>query len=83
MIGSDAIMHTSLLPISRIALSKSSANDFIPSILRAVNNMMLFMLAAICCKDYEHSRKRQLEGIVGAREKGKYTGRQADKGMYA
>jgi DNA invertase Pin-like site-specific DNA recombinase len=47
--------------------------------LRAVNNMMLDMLAAIARKDYEDRRRRQMEGITAAREKGKYRGRLADK----
>ena len=35
--------------------------------LRAVNNMMLDMLAAIARKDYEDRRRRQMEGITSAR----------------
>ncbi len=67
------------LPTSHIALSKSSTDDFTRSMLRAVNNMMLDMLAAIARKDYEDRRRRQMEGITSAREKGKYRGRLADK----
>ncbi|BDN95684.1 hypothetical protein KAM621c_07890 [Citrobacter braakii] len=55
------------LPTSHIALSKSSTDDFTRSMLRAVNNMMLDMLAAIARKDYEDRRRRQMEGITSAR----------------
>ena len=57
------------LPTSHIALSRSSADEFTRSMLRAVNNMMLDMLAAIVRKDYEDRRRRQMEGIASARVK--------------
>jgi len=67
------------LPTSHIALSRSSADDFTRSMLRAVNNMMLDILAAIARKDYEDRRRRQMEGITSSRAKGKYRGRLPDK----
>lgn len=67
------------LPTNHIALSRSSTDDFSRSMLRAVNNMLLDILAAIARKDYEDRRSRQMEEITTAREKGKYRGRLADK----
>ena len=49
--------------------------------LKAINGMMLDMLdmlAAISRKDYEDRRRRQAEGIVKAREQGRFRGRVAD-----
>ena len=46
--------------------------------LKAVNGMMLDMLAAIARKDYEDRRHRQAEGIKKAKAEGKYRGRMAD-----
>lgn len=67
------------LPTSHIALSKNSVSDqFTKSMLKAINNMMLDMLAAISRKDYEDRRRRQKEGIDKARSTGAYPGRQPD-----
>ena len=46
--------------------------------LKAVNGMMLDMLATIARKDYEDRRRRQAEGIRKAKLEGKYWGRVAD-----
>ncbi len=46
--------------------------------LRAVNGMMLDMLAAIARKDYQDRRRRQREGVDKAMQEGKYAGRQPD-----
>nr|AVI43705.1 hypothetical protein [Klebsiella pneumoniae] len=46
--------------------------------LKAVNGMLLDMLAAIARKDYEDRRRRQSEGISKAKAEGKYRGRVAD-----
>lgn len=46
--------------------------------LKAVNGMMLDMLAAIARKDYEDRRRRQAEGISKAKSEGRYRGRVAD-----
>jgi len=67
------------LPTSHIALTHAAADDFTRSMLRAVNGLMLDMLAAIARKDNEDRRRRQKEGIEKARLEGKYAGRQADK----
>lgn len=66
------------LPTSWLALTEQSDNGFTESILRAVNAMMLDMLAAVARKDYEDRRRRQAEGIDKALAEGKYRGRQPD-----
>ncbi len=70
------------LPTSHIALTQAASDDFTRSMLRAVNGMMLDMLAAIARKDYEDRRRRQKEGVEKARLQGKYAGRQADKAKH-
>ena len=66
------------LPSSYLALNNSVTDSFTHSMLKAINAMMLDMLAAISRKDYEDRRRRQAEGIVKAREQGKFRGRVAD-----
>ncbi|MGF9351951.1 recombinase family protein, partial [Klebsiella pneumoniae] len=66
------------LPTSYLALSSTVSDDFTRSMLKAVNGMMLDMLAAIARKDYEDRRRRQSEGISKAKAEGKYRGRVAD-----
>ncbi|AUJ98460.1 LacI family DNA-binding transcriptional regulator [Escherichia coli] len=66
------------LPTSHMALTNAVRDDFTRSMLKAVNSMMLDMLAAIARKDYEDRRRRQAEGICKAKAEGKYRGRVAD-----
>ena len=66
------------LPTSHLALTNAVSDDFTRSMLKAVNGMMLDMLAAIARKDYENRRRRQAEGISKAKGEGKYRGRVAD-----
>ncbi|MCU6162262.1 recombinase family protein [Enterobacter bugandensis] len=66
------------LPTSHLALTSVASDEFTRSMLKAVNGMMLDMLAAIARKDYEDRRRRQAEGIKKAKAKGKYRGRVAD-----
>ncbi len=66
------------LPTSHMALTNAVNDDFTRSMLKAVNGMMLDMLAAIARKDYEDRRRRQSEGISKAKAEGKYRGRVAD-----
>lgn len=47
---------------SRWPLTRAASDDFTRNMLRAVNGMMLDMLASIACKDYEDRRQRQKEG---------------------
>ncbi|MCL1148059.1 recombinase family protein [Shewanella marinintestina] len=55
------------LPTSHIALRQADTGDeFVKSVLRAVNGMLLDILAATARKDYDLRRKRTLEGIAKA-----------------
>ncbi len=66
------------LPTSQMALTDKSGSDF----QRAINGMMLDMLAAISRKDYEDRRRRQREGIDKAKAQGKFLGRRADEDLH-
>lgn len=70
------------LPTSHVALEKHVSDDFTAAMLRAINGMMLDMLAAIARKDYQDRRRRQAEGIVKAKDDGKFKGRQPDMGIH-
>ncbi len=70
------------LPTSHLSLSSNVTDDFTGSMLKAVNSMMLDMLAAIARKDYEDRKRRQAEGIHKAKEEGKFKGRQANKKLH-
>ena len=70
------------LPTSHLSLVPHVTDDFTRAMLKAVNGMMLDMLAAIAHKDYEDRRRRQAEGIQKAKEEGKFKGRQADKKLH-
>lgn len=66
------------LPTSFSAMTAPSDDAFMRSMLKAINTMMLDMLAAIARKDYEDRRRRQSQGIDKAKQEGKYRGRKAD-----
>lgn len=70
------------LPTSHIALTNHISDEFTDSMLRAINNMMLDMLAAIARKDYADRRRRQAEGIEKAKQEGKFKGRRPDLLMH-
>jgi DNA invertase Pin-like site-specific DNA recombinase len=74
------------LPTSWMALkaptSESEAN-IAAGILKAINAMLLEMLALQARKDYEDRRRRQAEGIEKAKTAGLYKGRQADQERHA
>lgn len=70
------------LPTSYAALESHRGDDFTAAMLRAINAMMLDMLAAIARKDYQDRRRRQQEGIVKAKEQGKFKGKQANLQMH-
>lgn len=77
LISSKSISIISLdLPTSYVALENHRGDEFTAAMLRAINSMMLDMLAAIARKDYQDRRRRQSEGIVKAVEGGKFKGRQ-------
>ena len=70
------------LPTSYAALDVREESDFMRSMLKAINNMLLDMLAAVARKDFEDRRRRQKQGIIRAKEEGRYTGRRADTGKH-
>lgn len=70
------------LPTSHAALTQDNKDEFTAAMLKAINNMMLDMLAAIARKDFQDRRRRQAEGITKAQGEGKYRGRQADQIMH-
>lgn len=66
------------LPTSYMALQQANSSEFMDSVLHAINDMLLDMLAAIARKDYEDRRHRQMQGIARAKTEGKYKGRRKD-----
>jgi DNA invertase Pin-like site-specific DNA recombinase len=71
------------LHTSHAALTKSDAtDDFTKGMIKAVNGMLLDMLAVVARKDYEDRRRRQAEGINTAKAKGVYKGRKTDEALH-
>ncbi|AZH07624.1 recombinase family protein [Providencia rettgeri] len=70
------------LPTSHIAFSPQITDEFTGSMIKAINSMMMDMLAAIARKDYQDRRRRQAEGIKKAKDEGKYRGRQSDSDLH-
>jgi len=56
----------------------ANGDEFTQRMADAINGMMLDMLAAIARKDYDDRRRRQAQGIAGAKERGVYRGRPED-----
>lgn len=56
-------------------LANTDKDDIQARMLDAINGMMLDMLAAFARKDYTDRRRRQAQGIVTAKERGRYKGR--------
>lgn len=69
------------LPASHTMINNT--DNFTASMMDAVNNMLLDMLAAISRKDYEDRRRRQAEGIEKAKSEGRYKGRPSDSSKAA
>ncbi|OAT20747.1 putative resolvase [Buttiauxella noackiae ATCC 51607] len=55
-----------------------AGSDLTSGILRAVNDMLIDILATMARQDYETRRKRQAQGIEKAKEAGLYTGKEKD-----
>ncbi|HGZ7314366.1 TPA: recombinase family protein [Vibrio parahaemolyticus] len=70
------------LPTSHLAFSTHITDEFTNSMMKAINGMMMDMLAAIARKDYQDRRRRQAEGIEKAKAEGKYKGRQPDRALH-
>mgnify|MGYP003667014909 CR=1 FL=1 len=67
------------LPTSHKALEPiAKGDDMSRSILKAVNQMLIDILATMAAKDYEMRRQRADQGIEKAKQAGKYKGRQAN-----
>ncbi len=56
-----------------------SGNDLTRGILRAVNTMLIDILATMARRDYEARRKRQQQGIERAKSEGIYIGREKNQ----
>lgn len=86
LIESKGVSVVSLdLPTSHIALKQQENGDeFINAVLKAVNGMLLDILAATARKDYDLRRKRTLEGIEKAKQKdpSKYQGRKRNEVLW-
>ena len=65
-----------------MALTSPAGDEFTRAMLKAVNGIMLDMLAAIARKDYEDRHRRQKEGIAKAKAAGKYRGRRSDEQLH-
>lgn len=76
--GKGLLVVAQDLPTSFQAFQMQDGQDFMRSMLKAINTMMLDMLAAIARKDYEDRRRRQVQGIEKAKKEGKYRGRRPD-----
>ncbi|WLS81261.1 recombinase family protein (plasmid) [Erwinia pyri] len=59
-------------------LLNSPTSDLTSGILRAVNSMMIDILATMARIDYETRRARQAQGIERAKAEGKFKGKQRD-----
>ncbi|MDW2741481.1 recombinase family protein [Atlantibacter subterraneus] len=57
---------------------RMAGNDLTSGILRAVNDMLIDILATMARQDYETRRARQKQGIARAKAAGIYTGREKD-----
>lgn len=62
-------------PTGHMAMTANHTDELTHSILKAVNSMLMDMLAAMASKDYEQRRLRSAQGIAKAKELGKYKGR--------
>lgn len=81
LIESKGIAIVSLdLPTSHAILTTAKLDAFTSAMLKAINGMLLDMLAAISRKDYEDRRRRQAQGIAANRHK--FKGRPANSELH-
>ncbi|XHS78113.1 recombinase family protein [Burkholderiaceae bacterium UC74_6] len=71
------------LPTSWLALTTTAADEATQGLLKAVNAMLLDMLAVVARKDYTDRRRRQAQGIEKAKTAGLYRGRPVDTERHA
>ncbi|MBQ4797229.1 serine recombinase, partial [Pectobacterium versatile] len=60
-------------------LLNNTASELTEGILRAVNAMLIDILATMARVDYETRRARQAQGIERAKAEGKYNGKSKDE----
>jgi DNA invertase Pin-like site-specific DNA recombinase len=79
LINEKGISIVSLdLPTSHLTFGSFPSDDFMNSILKAINNMLLEILAASSYKEYQERERKQKQGIIKAQQAGLYNGRQPD-----
>ena len=66
------------LPTTHGNLTTSSTDDVTIGILKAVNSMLIDIMATMAREDYTERRQRQAQGIARAKAENKYKGRPAD-----
>ncbi|EIV9542264.1 TPA: recombinase family protein [Klebsiella pneumoniae] len=66
------------LPTTHGNLTTSSTDDVTIGILKAVNSMLIDIMATMAREDYTKRRQRQAQGIARAKAENKYKGRPAD-----
>ena len=82
-INEKGIIVVSLdLPTSHMVFGQLPPNEFTGIFLKAINTMMLDVLAHTSRKEFTERERKQAEGIALAKAKGKYTGRQGNKDKY-
>lgn len=60
-------------------MASSNTEELISRMSKAINNMMLDMIASIARKDYNDRRRLQKQGIAKAKEQRLYRGRPENK----
>ena len=63
------------LPSSHVALKDDIEDETTQSIMKAVNGMLIDVMAAMAAKDYVLRRERAAQGIAARKAKGLSTGR--------
>lgn len=79
-INEKGVLIVSLdLPTSHLTFNTFPSDEFMNSILSAINNMLLEILAASAYKEFTERERKQKEGIARAKVKGLYKGRKANQ----
>ncbi|HDT6089096.1 TPA: recombinase family protein [Klebsiella pneumoniae] len=69
------------LPTTHGNLTNSSTDDVTIGILKAVNSMLIDIMATMAREDYTKRRQRQAQGIARAKAENKYKGRPANTNL--
>ncbi|MEH6454840.1 MAG: recombinase family protein [Cocleimonas sp.] len=70
------------LPTSHITLLEKGNDDFMGAVLKAMNTMLLDILAAVSYKEYVERERKQKEGIAIAKSQGKFKGKKVNVDMH-